>query len=279
MSFTSIGVLTTCLVIVGVAYLITANVNSMVGYIESQSEMVVFLNQDVDEAKIESVRKEISSNQNISSIVYVSKEQGLENTKDMLGDSGHLLDGFEERNAIPASFNLKLKNLAQTRQTAEKLRQIDGVEIVQASDEVADTLTYFQKTINTFGTVLIAALAVISMVIIANTIRATIFARRKEINIMKYVGAKNSFIRIPFIVEGFLLGLISAVLAFTLVWVGYYYLTKPITEDISLWLQSAFDSIIPFKEIALNLALFFGVCGILIGTIGSAISIRNHAKV
>lgn len=282
MSFTSIGVLTTCLLIVGAAYLLTKNVNSMVGYIESQSEMVVFLN-DVPEEEREnqkiSVEKEIKAIENVNSLEYVSKEEGLEDTKTMLGDDAHLLDGLEGRNTLPDSFVIKIKDLSLTKDTVDKLKQLDLVEDVRASNEVADTLTYVQSSVATLGSVLILALAIISLVIISNTIRATIFARRKEISIMKYVGATNSFIRIPFIVEGFMLGLISAAIGFLLMWGAYHYLTSTLTSGTTVWLQSAFESIIPFEDIALNLGVFFGVTGTVLGMFGSAISVKNHAKV
>lgn len=279
MAFTSVGVLTTCLIIVGIAYLITVNVNSMVGYIEDQTEMVVFLKQDVDQATIDRVKAEIQSNSNVSAINFVSKEEGLENTKKSLGDDGYLLDGFEDRNTIPDMFEIKVKDLALTEQTANAFKQIEGVDIVQASNEVANTLTYIQRTVTTFGTVLIIALGVISLVIIVNTIRATIFARRKEINIMKYVGATNTFIRIPFIVEGFMLGLMSALIAFFVIWGGYHYLTSFVTEDASIWIQDVLSTIIPFSDLAMTILLFFTGTGVVLGIAGSMISIRNHARV
>lgn len=282
MSFTSIGVLTTCLIIVGAAYLITANVNSMVGYVESQSEMVVFL-KDVPNEERETqktaVETEIKKIENIKSVEYTSKEVGLENMKESFDDDGHLLDDLEARNPIPDIFSIRVKDLALTKDTVAALEQISQVDIVQASNEVADTMTYIQRTINTFGSVLIIALGVISLVIISNTIRSTIFARRKEINIMKFVGATNSFIRIPFIVEGFMLGLISSTVAFLIVWGGYSYLISVFETGTTIWLQSAFESIIPFKDIALNLALFFVGTGTILGMIGSVISVRNHARV
>lgn len=279
MSFTSIGVLTTCLIIVGAAYLITVNVNSVVGYIEGQSEMVVFLHDDIDDAQTAQIETSIKSTPNVKETVFVSKEQGLENTKLMLGDDAYLLDGLENRNTIPAMYEIKVNDLSKTRETVDALKAIEGVDIVKASNEVADTLTYVQNTINTFGMALILALAVISLVIITNTIRATIFTRRKEINIMKFVGATNSFIRIPFIVEGFLLGVISAGVAFSVVWGSYHYLTAEFTSGGSMWLQAAFESIIPFDEIAMTLGLFFVGTGTILGMIGSIISIRNHARV
>lgn len=310
MAFTSVGILTTCLLIVGAAYLITENVNSMVTYVQGQSEMSIFLNefgqpkptqkaeakpdkaddaqnkaqQDrvvyaSNEERIKAVKAEIVKNANIKSCKYISKDQGLENTKDMLGDKGYLLDGISDRNYIPDTFVITLKDVSQTEKTQKELEKNTEVELVVASTTLADTLTYIQRTINTVGSGIIIALAVISLVIVSNTIRATIFARRKEINIMKFVGATNSFIKIPFIVEGFTLGLISALLAFLLIWGSYSYVTQAFTTNVSAWLTSAFNSIIPFKAIAKNLALFFILTGTILGSIGSAISIRNHAKV
>lgn len=331
MAFTSIGVLTTCLLIVGAAYLLTVNVGSMVSYVESQSEMSVFLEDFakpeivVPETSVESdknadgsaegapegtpentdgttttpeqegasaeeaaalrqemvtkIQAELKGIPNVKSIEYISKEQGLDNTKKMLGDSNYLLDGIKDRNYIPDTFVITVNEIEKTEQTKSTIEKIEGVEMVIASIEMSDTLTYVQRTVNTLGSAIIIALAVISVVIISNTIRATIFARRKEINIMKFVGATNSFIRIPFLVEGFFLGLISALISYLIIWGGYSYLIQAFSVDISEWLNAVFDSVIPFSQVAVNLAWFFGLTGTLLGSIGSAISIRNHAKV
>ncbi|MEG0691682.1 MAG: permease-like cell division protein FtsX [Oscillospiraceae bacterium] len=308
MAFTSVGVLTTCLLIVGAAYLLTANVDSMVRYVEGQSEMSIFLNEFVEPApeqtppvegeappaegetppasiyssnedRITAIKAEIEANPNVKSCEHISKEQGLENTKEMLGDNGYLLDGITDRNYIPDTFVITLKDVSLTAQTKTELEKNSEVDLIVASTTVSDTLTYIQRTINTLGSAIIIALGIISLVIISNTIRATIFSRRKEINIMKFVGATNSFIRIPFIVEGFTLGLISASIAYLVIWGCYSYLIQAFTTDVSAWLNSAFKSIIPFNDIALNLALFFVITGTLLGSIGSVISIRNHAKV
>lgn len=322
MAFTSIGVLTTCLLLVGAAYLLTANVGSMVTEVEGQSEMSIFLTDYISPKKAETseptgenaseqgeVSEEVSSetpsqepekqasayatnedrvaavkatlenNPNVKSCEFISKEQGLEDTKITLGDAGVLLDGLEDRNYIPDTFVITLKDISITEQTKLEIEQNPEVYKVSASLTVSDTLTYIQQTINTLGSVIIAALGIISLVIISNTIRATIFTRRKEINIMKYVGATNSFIRIPFIVEGFMLGLISAAVAYLIIWGSYSYLTQSLTTNVSDWLTSVFSSIIEFKDIAQNLALFFVLTGTSLGTIGSIISIRNHARV
>ena len=279
MSITSIGILTTCLLLVGAAYLVTLNVNSMVTFVEGQSEMSVFVIRDTGEERVQQIQQEIESNSNVASVTFVSKEEGLERTKESFGDQGYLLDDLEGRNPIPDMFVVKVKEISQTASTREVLENIEGVEKVNAATEVADTLTNVRNIVGTLGSTIILALGIISLVIISNTIRATIFARRKEINIMKFVGATNSFIRIPFLVGGFMLGLFSALLAYLIIWGCYSYLVSHLTLDATSFLQSAFDNIIPFQEIALNLALFFGITGTVLGMFGSAISIRKHVKV
>lgn len=278
MAFTSIGVLTICLLIVGMAYLITVNVNSMIGVVENQSEMSVIM-EDVGDDVIKNAEEKIKKITNVREVEYISKEQGLKNTIDMLGEDGYLLEGLEDRNTIPATFVVKIHDLGMTKQTQSELAQIEGVEQVLASGEMADTLVYVRRTITTIGTAMIIALAVISLVIISNTIKATIFTRRKEIGIMKFVGATNAFIRIPFVVEGFTLGLVSACVAFLLTWGGYAYLTNNLASNATLWLSTIFESVIPFSQIALDLGVFFAATGIVLGVFGSIISISKHARV
>lgn len=292
MSITSIGVLTTCLLLVGIAYLITVNVNGLVGYVSEQSEMSVFL-KDVEkregeseesvlkrrQEQVEEVRAEIMAMPYTKTCTYISKEEGLENTKDMLGDAGYLLDGIKDRNYIPDTFVITLESLEHTGSVVSMLESLEQVDSVAASIEVSDTLTYIQRTVTVFGFVIILILGLISIVIISNTIRATIFARRKEINIMKFVGATNTFIRVPFIVEGFLLGLISALLAFVFIWAGYTYMLSSPMSGTTAWLDMALSNMLPFESVALPLGVFFLVTGVILGTVGSGASIRRYMKV
>ncbi len=280
MSLTSVGVLTTCLLIVGAAFLLTVNVNSMVKYVEGQSEMCVYMKEGLTDEELAHTEDTIRAVPNVKEVTFISKAEGLENTKESFGEEGYLLEGYEgEDNPIPDSFVVKVNEIDQTRDTQKALQEIAGVDVVNASGEVADTLSYVQNTVVTLGAVVIIALAVISLVIISNTIRATIFTRRKEINIMKFVGATNTFIRVPFIVEGFMLGILSALLSFLIIWGAYSYLISAFSTDVSYWLQSAFESVVPFKQVALPLGGFFAGTGIVLGVMGSLISIRNHVKV
>lgn len=301
MTLASVGVLTACLLIVGFAVLITENIDNMVGYVEQQNEIVVFVYDAEDvaaqkasdsgqavgeqtipsrEEYIKQLQKEIEANPNVASVTYKSKEDGMQSMNKYLGENAYLTNDYEgNNNFLPDSFILKIKDLSVMPDTTQELQKIEGVRQVNAADDVASTLTDIKRLVNVIGWSIVAALIVVSLVIIVNTIRATIFARRKEINIMKYVGATNSFIRLPFVVEGVCLGLMSALVAYLIIWGGYSYILNSFVSQASNWLQSAFQNIIPFGDVALYLAGFFIIASVLIGVLGSALSIRNHIKV
>ena len=156
---------------------------------------------------------------------------------------------------------------------------IEGIESVKAPNEVADILTSIKHAVAAGGFFIVALLIAVSLVIIANTIKVTVFNRRKEISIMKFVGATDLFIRLPFFVEGFLLGLLSALVAFGLLWVGYDYLLQMIAENPSSWIQQAYQSLLPFKEMALRLLGWFAGGGIGVGVFGSMFFVNRYLKV
>ena len=274
MSLTSIGVLTTCLLIVGAAFLLTVNVNSMVKYVEGQSEMCVYMKEGLTEEDLTQAEEAIRAVPNVKEVTFISKEEGLENTKESFGDEGYLLEGYEgEDNPIPDSFVVKVNEIDQTRDTQKALQEIAGVDVVNASGEVADTLSYVQNTVVTLGTVVIIALAVISLVIISNTIRATIFTRRKEINIMKFVGATNWFIRWPFIIEGLIIGAIAATLSYFGSWYIYTYFVDNVFAGINI------VKLLDFESIKGLLILIFYGTGLFIGIAGSSLAIRKYLRV
>lgn len=308
MTLAAVGVLTACLLIVGFAVLLTENINSMVDYVQSQNEFVAFMEYEEDYIAsqkaaneepfvpswelpegetsqwalfLQETQKKIEDLPNVRTVKYVSIDEGLEEMKDQLGEYAELLDDYKEagENPLNEKYVITVHDLAQLEETCNQVAELPGVYRVKAANEVASTLTDIRKIINVVGWSIVLALVVVSLVIIVNTIRATIFARRKEINIMKYVGATNSFIRLPFVVEGICLGLLSALIAYLIIWAGYSYVLDSFVGQTSSWLQSAFQNIIPFKDVALYLVLFFMASGVGIGVLGSAVSIRNHIKV
>lgn len=308
MTLASIGVLTACLLIVGLAIILTQNIDNMAHYVEDQTEFVAFMYRENDyiqiqvdageqpivatadtpegqtpqwDSFVQEVKKKIEAIPNVSSVEYISKAQGLNNMRSQLGEYASLLDELEDDNPLNDSFTIRVEDLTKIKETTTRVQSVNGIQSVNAANDVAETLTFIRQIVNAVGGAIILALVIVSLVIIVNTIRATIFARRKEINIMKFVGATNSFIRLPFIVEGIVLGLLSAVIAYCIIWGAYSYILNAFSEGgiVPTFIGSAFKNIIPFKDVALDLGVFFGASSIGIGVLGSLMSIRNHIKV
>ncbi len=281
MSVASIGVLIACMVLIGGALLLSFNINSLMGYVESFNEVVVWIDDDLGSAGTEMLKQEIAALPNITSNQYISKEDALKELGETLG-SQSFLDGFEQyadENPLPASFRLKVDSLENLPETVKKLETLPGVESVESSNEVATTLMGIKTAIHVAGLTIVTILMVVSIIIIANTVRVTIFNRRREINIMKYVGATNAFIRFPFLVEGMVIGLISALIAFGLLWVGTHFLYQWVGQSASGWLQLAYQSLIPFGSIAPQMLLGFAGAGVLFGMVGSFIFVGKYLKV
>ncbi len=285
MSVASIGVLTACLMITGIAALLSVNVNSFVDYLGAQNKVIVYLQLDADEETIDEAKQEIAKIDNILDYTYVSKEDALEETKSWIseyddGAYANVLDGYEgENNPLYASFRVTVDDLTRISETVDKLEKLPGVDFVDSPSELAGTLVTLKNTVNLAGWGLVAILVIVSLVVISNTIRLTVFARRKEINIMKFVGATNGFIRLPFLVEGTAIGLISALIAFALVSGGYLALIEGVSRQGSSWLSNLYYSLLSYQVIWPWLAGGFVLSGVLIGGVGSAMSIRKHLKV
>ena len=203
----------------------------------------------------------------------------MEEVKSQFGENADLLAGYEEDNPFPASYRIQLKDLALLDQTVSSLESLPGIEKINAPTNVADTLLSLQKVVTTVCAVFIAILVCVSLLIISNTIRITVFSRRREINIMKYVGATNWFIRVPFLVEGMAIGLIAALIAFGLIFAGYSQLSRLLVgSDISFIVSTA-ESIIPFSQMWFYVLGGFILGGMGTGALGSLTSMQKHLEV
>ena len=279
MSFASIGILAACLVLIGGSALISVNVRDIFRNIEEQNEMRVFLLETVTDAEIDSIEKRLDSITEVSEFRFIGKEEALEEARKLLGDNANILDGYIDENPLAVSFTLKLSDISKTREIYDELSNMHGVEQVNAMNEVADTLTGLERTLLIFGGIVVSILILASIIVIQNSIRLTTYARRREINIMKYVGATNAFIRLPFLVEGILVGVIAAALAFGLLF-GIYRGVIEIFETSSIsWVKQVSSQIVAFRSVAWYLALFFVASGVVLGTIGSSSAIRRYLKV
>lgn len=279
MTIASVGTLIACLLIVGFAVLFSINVDSIVEYMGQQNEIVVFMELDTPEEYMSVMKDDLAEMDGLGTITYISRQQAFEDYKAKLGDKADILDGMEDDHYLPASFRAKILDPEKVDILMTSIRRMDYVNEVQAPTDLAKTLVSVRRMVNTLGGAVIAALVAVSLVIITNTIRASVFNRRKEINIMKYVGATNSFIRIPFLVEGVLLGVIAAVIAYLAIWGGYTVFLNAMSTESSSWLSSITQHVMPFRQVSGKLMLWFLAAGILTGGLGSTFSMRGHLKV
>ncbi len=279
MALASIGVLTACLLLIGGAWLLTENVNSVIGHVEDQSEAMVFVADDIDTEGILEIEQQLWALENIHEVIFVSKEQALTQQQDMLQDNAYLFEEFQSDNPYPNSFRLKIDDLSRQEETLERVMAIEGTDGVSASADLAATITDIKSGISFAGIFIVGILSLVSLVIVTNTIKITVFSRRKEINIMKYVGATDLFIRMPFLVEGILLGLISAGLAFLFLWGGYFGVTHWMSEAGSSWVSLAFTNLVQFSDVAPMIIATFAAAGVGIGVVGSMMFIGRFLKV
>ena len=279
MSLASVAILTACLILIGGASLITMNVRDFFVAVEQQNELVVFIKEGVTDAEISALGKNIEALDNVISMTYISKADALEEQKKYMGEDGVLLEGLENDNPMPASYRVTLGNLSLLSETQSKIEKFSSIDSIVAPTYLAETLAGIERILLIFGAIIISILVIAAMVVISNTIRLTVFARRREINIMKYVGATNSFIRLPFVVEGITIGIISSVISFFTIYGIYRGLGVLLDDSIVPWVQSMTANLISFNDVWHWFAIGFLAIGVVIGSIGSASAIKKHLKV
>lgn len=279
MTIASVGTLIACLLIVGFAVLFSINVDSIVEYMGQQNEIVVFMDLDTPDEYMTLMKDDLAALDGLGEITYVSRDEAFAEYKAKLGDKADILDGMEDNHYLPASFRAKIADPEKVDVLMTSIRRMDYVDEVQAPTDLAKTLVSVRRMVNTLGGAVIAALVAVSLVIITNTIRASVFNRRKEINIMKYVGATNTFIRIPFLVEGVLLGIIAALVAYLAIWGGYTVFLRAMSTESTSWLASITQHVVPFQSVSVKLMGCFLLAGVLTGGLGSTFSMRGHLKV
>ena len=274
MSAASVIIVVASLLIFGVYIIFSMNINYIGDQLLEQYEIQVFLTSDCTLERADEIGTEIRAMEHVTGATFIPKDEALANYREMLGESGSMLDGLENDNPLPDSFKITLDDLSNANTVVEQVQQIPNVENVNNNKVAIDKLTKFSSVLKHASLALIILLSIISIFIISNTIRLTLFARRRDINIMKYLGATNRFISSPFVVEGIVIGLVGAAIALLIVIPAYSYLLSHSGNIIGAALK-----LYEIKEILATLAMWFGGIGIILGALGSAISIRRHLNV
>lgn len=274
MSVASIGTSFATLFILGVFLVLTVNVNDWAQQIARDCQMQVFIEEGISPEQYTEIGEQIQKIKYVESVEKYTKEQIFEEMKAELGvdENGEsILTGFEHDNPYRDSYKVRLKNPEKTANVRKQVKNMEGVAKVTDFQETVDKINSASGYIRNFSLWVFIILGLISAFIISNSIKTSVFARRKEIHIMKYIGATNWFVRWPFLIEGMIIGLIGAVLSYGVIWLVYWRITCVVTID--------FVQLVPFMDMWSYLAIIFTVAGLLIGLIGSFSSVRKHLKV
>lgn len=273
MSFASVCMIVACLLIMGSFSLLAVNINGMLGQLEDENEFLAYVEESLDSGQAMSLQAKLSEIPNVASATYISKEEALEEFKAEQGYSELFSD-------IPAEtlrdrYSIHVSDIQLMSDTVEEVRSVEGIAEVRAAMEIAEGFVMLRNVASAIAVILVAMLVLISVFIIANTIKLATFTRREEIAIMKMCGATNWFIRWPFLVEGILLGICGGLVAYVAQWGVYGLIGKAMAESGILDIIT----MIPFQNLNAMLLTIFLLVGFVIGGGGSALAIRKFLKV
>lgn len=277
MTVASVGVLIACLLLTGAAVLFSMNISGAMQSVESENSITVYLQDGLPTLEAAAAGDQLRNLDNIAECNFVEKDEALKSMLDRMGDDGMLYDGLFDGltgsdNFLPDSYKISLKDLSLYDETIAQIKAVPGVDHITDYSDIADKLSRLDKMITTVGFWIVFILSIVSLFIIANTIRVTMYSRRVEISIMKSVGATNGFIRFPFIVEGMIIGLISGILASVLLSLAYQAMMEAITNIVP------FFDLIPLASVLWVVVAAFILAGCLFGAIGGMISISKYLK-
>ncbi len=278
MSFASFSILMVSLLLVSCALLLMMNVNTIMGNIEDTNEIAVYLEENVTDKQVKHIQSVLEKNDDLTDVTYYSKEQALEDFRNDMAEYSELLDYLEE-NPMPETFLVRVKDLSNIRRVVSTISQIKGVEQAKAPYDFASVLIHIRNTFSIIGGAVLAALITVSIVIVSNSIRTSVFARRNEINIMRYVGATSGFIKTPFFVEGMFIGVIAGAAAWGLTWLVYDSVFSLFSSELTLWKMFGFYGITPFEDIMWLVLVVNCLAGAFLGAVGTVISTGKYIKV
>lgn len=261
----------------GIFFVIGENVNHVINEIEAQQGMQVFINKNATQEEEKDLEAKIRGIEYVNNVTYKSKEEALNQMKSVFKKTPGLVKSYEEDNPFPASYVVTLTNLEKSKDVREEINKFENVLEIQTSDDTISALIKIANGVKTISGVILVILIFVSIFIISNTIKLTVHARRKEISIMKYVGATDGFIRWPFIIEGILIGMMAALISVGLLAIVYTLLSNSMQN--STVIQRMGVNLLSFNQMINLLAIVYVIMGTGIGALGSSISMRKYLKV
>ena len=274
MSFAAVSVIVVCLIITGTTALISYDINLNIVKLQNESEIIVYIEDTYTTEEARDMEDTILQVDNVATAEFEDKNQALEEYREELGDQADLLDGFDENNnPLRDAFHITMKDPSKVTATKAALESVEGIGNAVANEEVVARLIQIQRMFHAISVTLIVALGLISIFIIANTVKLAMLARRREISIQKMVGATNWFIRWPFVIEGLVLGLVAGGIAFGLEWALYDQLSDFILGNLPQF------PVARFQELMFYVMGVFGGAGVIVGVCGSSLTIRRFMDV
>jgi cell division transport system permease protein len=280
MSLASIGTISACILIVGIFYAVVANVEYMLEEVETKIGIVTFFDEGIEEDRILEIQEMIRSREDVYSVTYISADEAWESFQaDYFEGREELLMGFENDNPLKdsASLQIFLADITTQGKLVDYIMSLEGVRMVREDREVTDLITSVSDFVKYISVILIAVLIIVSVFLISNTVRLAIELRKKEINIMKFIGATDAFIRGPFFVEGALIGAIGSLIPLGVIYYFYSDVIQSLLEKFSV--IGDYLVFIPVNEFFVTLLPLSLAIGILIGVFGSMITIHKHLRV
>ncbi len=272
MTIASVAVLVSCLFLTGVAGLITLSLSSTMESIEGKNTITVFLDSGLPSLQAVKVGEELRQIGNIADCSFVPKDDGLLSVMQSIGGDREIFDAMQESNPLPDSYSLTLKDLSLYKETIEAIETVEGVESITDYSYIADLLSNLDRLMRYGSIAVVAVLGIVSLFIISNTVKVTVFSRRMEISIMKSVGATNGFVRTPFLIEGIAIGTISGAVAATLL---YFVYVKALEVIYSV---TTILKMVDLRPYVMWLYVLYIAAGVLFGMLGGVISIGRYLK-
>lgn len=275
-TFSTILVICATMIIIGIFLLLFQNVNVNVKTVREEQGLQAFIEDSATESDVEYITDKVKNISGVKEVKYITKEMGFENAKEVFKDYDYFLSGLENVDIFPRSLVIKFLDISNSSTVKEEVEKIDGIYKVRYDESTIEAVVAISKIANVFLLGVGAVLLVVSIFIISNTIKLAVYSNKREIFIMRYMGATNKFIKTPFVVEGALMGIVSAITSFILLSIAYIALYARVPE-----LNAALGSfgILPYSSLWYQVLILFFALGIFIGVFGSSISIKKYLKV
>lgn len=278
MSLASFCIMTVSLLLIGFTAIFSANISSFISDVEGKNEVIIYLADDADDDYIVQLGIKLEENDNVSEVTFYSKEEAFEDIKKTMEEAEDIFSYIED-SPLPDSYRIRIKDISRMSGTLMEINRYDHIEKVKAPYDFVNILTGLQKIITLVSVIILIALIIVSFVIISNTTRASVDIRKREISIMKFVGATNFFIKVPFFIEGLIMGTAAGTAASLLTWAGYDSLVQLLSSETTLFKAMGTGGFIPLENFIWYIVALYILAGAFISAVGTVVSTRKYVKV